>query len=631
MEAVHRREMFAQAVRDFQTGRALEADETCRAVLACDPNHIDALNLRAVIACTSERIEDGRKLLGKILSLQPNNAQALLTLGDAYDVSGDHDDAIAVFRDGAKYHPHDVRFWRKLGVALTERGHLAEAEHILRSALQIAPDVAQIHFNLAVALERQVRLDDAAGAYRRALALEPDHADAWLNLGNVLMDLDRLAEAIASYRQVLACRPNDAKAYCNLGLAADRQGDHSGAIEFFRRSLELDPENPAAYTNIGAALEGLGRLEDAIEAHATAIRIDPKFPKAYANLAVMQKLVGRLEDAVDTAKKGIDIDPNDASARFNHAIYLLANGDLESGWHEYEWRRRPRVLTQHERKFAMPEWNGEDLNGRRLLLHAEQGLGDTLQFVRFARRLVDAGQSIVLEVQRPLLRLLSANVSPNVVGQGEPLPSHDLHLPLLSLPRVLGTRLPDVSARPYLQADAEMTARWRQRLGHADKLKVGVVWSGSPTHKHDRYRSIPATDLLPRLIKDGVRLYSLQKDPRPFDRPVLQQLAGSVTDLSNELTDFSETAAAVAPLDLVITVDTAVAHLAGALGRPVWVLLPLCLDWRWLKDREDSPWYGSMRLFRQTRPLQWAEPVERVTAALDEWVGARTAEACRAG
>jgi tetratricopeptide (TPR) repeat protein len=562
MGSVAPQEMFASAVRDFQTGRALEADEACRAVLARDPNHIDALNLRAVIACMSDRIEDGRILLGTVLSLQANNAQALLTLGDAHDVSGDHDGAIAVFRDGAKHHPHDVRFWRKLGVALAESGQLAEAEQALRRALQMAPNVAQIHFNLAVTLEQQVRLDDAARSYRRALALEPNHADAWLNLGNVLMDLDHLAEAIASYRQVLTFRPDDANAYCNLWLAVDRQGNHSGAIEFLRRSLELDPNN--------------------------------------------------------------------AKARFNHAIYLLKNGDLESGWREYEWRRRPGVLTQHVRNFAMPEWNGEVLSGRRLLLHAEQGLGDTLQFVRFARRLIDAGQSIVLEVQRPLLRLLRANLSSNVVAQGEPLPSHDLHLPLMSLPKVLGASLSDISGTPYLQADADMTARWRERLGH-EKFNVGIVWSGSPTHKHDRYRSIPATEVLPWLIKDGVRLFSLQKEPRPSDRPVLQQFAGLITDLSDELIDFSETAAAVAALDLVITVDTAVAHLAGALGRPVWVLLPLCVDWRWLKDREDSPWYGSMRLFRQTRPLQWAGVIERVTAALDEWVGARTAVAGHIG
>jgi hypothetical protein len=303
--------------------------------------------------------------------------------------------------------------------------------------------------------------------------------------------------------------------------------------------------------------------------------------------------------------------------RLNHALALLMEGDYEAGWQAHEVRRRSGVLVPQARTFAVPEWRGEELKGRTLLLHAEQGLGDTLQFVRFVHDLQGRDVSIVIECQRPLAGLLRSLGSVRVVAEGDPLPAFDLHLPLMSLPYVLGTRLDTIPAAvPYLAADPQKVARWKARIGDSTDLAVGVVWSGNPTHKSDRRRSIAAAAVLPTLVMPGVRLFSLQKDARPEDAATLKTMAADIIDLSPWLEDFTETAAALEALDLVIAVDTSTAHLAGAFGRPVWLMLPYALDWRWLRDREDSPWYPTMRLFRQSTPRVWTDVLSRIHCEL---------------
>ncbi|WP_407160585.1 glycosyltransferase family 9 protein [Bradyrhizobium sp. STM 3557] len=303
-------------------------------------------------------------------------------------------------------------------------------------------------------------------------------------------------------------------------------------------------------------------------------------------------------------------------AHVNHSLLLLLSGDLKNGFATYcRWRG----LVESEHRIIGPEWQGDSFVGRTLLLYSEQGVGDALQFIRYLPMVAAKGGTIVLQVQPALVSLLRGLQGVSVIRRGAALPRFDLQLPLMHLPHVFGTTLDSIPAEiPYLHADPEKVETWRRAVGDVDALKVGVVWAGSPTHKGDRHRSMSADAILPALIMPGVQLYSLQKEPRAADLPVLARLQSNVIDLAPELGDFADTAAAISALDLVIAVDTSVAHLAGAMGRPTWTMLPYAPDWRWLRDREDTPWYPGMRLFRQQAPQAWSGVIARVSAELAE-------------
>jgi len=316
----------------------------------------------------------------------------------------------------------------------------------------------------------------------------------------------------------------------------------------------------------------------------------------------------------------VELRPLDAELHYNHAMLLLLAGDLKAGFREFEWRLSHASAKFRPRTFAVPRWRGEFRDGRTLLIHAEQGLGDSLQFVRLVTEAAATGGPVVLQVQPPLLELLRDSLDVTVVSRDEPQPPFDLHVPLMSLPFELGTTMETIPAKvPYLEAAPAKVAKWRETLAAYAGLKVGVVWAGNPGHRHDRLRSLPAGLVLPRLARSGVQLFSLQKEPRAEDRVVLEQLNGEVVDLAPSLASFADTAAVVSAMDLVISVDTAVAHLAAALGKPTWMLLPHSLDWRWLCAREDSPWYPTARLFRQTRPADWTSVLDRLPLELQRF------------
>jgi tetratricopeptide (TPR) repeat protein len=613
----NRSQMFTAALAHYRAGEPVEADAACASLLAHWPEDVDALNLRAVLACMAERYTEATTLLEQVLTRHPDNLQALSTLADALYVQGNMAGAVTAFERTVGLAPLDAKLRSRLGTALLDLGRPTEAETAYRQSIALADHVAQSHFNLGVALGSLDRTPEAVAAYRMAIALDPHHVAAHLNLGNALMDQNELAEAIAVYAKTLAFAPTDARIHCNLSVALLRLDQVDDAIEACRTAIAHDPLYASAHTNLGVALQRLDRLDEAIAAHEKAIALDPEFAKAYSNLAECLRDEGRLDESLRLNRQAVALDSCEDLHRFNHALALLMEGDYEAGWPAYEVRRKAGVLGPSERSLPPPEWRGEPLQGRTLLLHAEQGLGDTLQFVRYVRELNEPGVSIVIESQRPLTGLLQSLGPVRVVTQGESLPPFDFHLPLMSLPNVLRTRLDSIPAAiPYLAADPTKIARWKARIGQTRDLAVGVVWSGNPNHKSDRRRSIAAAAVLPDLVMPGVRLFSLQKDPRAEDANILQALAAVVTDLAPSLDDFSDTAAALEALDLIIAVDTSTAHLAGALGRPVWMMLPFALDWRWLRDREDSPWYPTMRLFRQSTPRVWTDVIGRIRSEL---------------
>jgi len=421
----------------------------------------------------------------------------------------------------------------------------------------------------------------ALDAYRAAVAIEPDFSDALANLGALLFETGALAEA----------------------------------AESCRRALALSPDNPQRHNNLGNVLVAQDALDEAIASYGRAIALDPGDAATYVNLGNTQQEKGDLDAARRSFEQALALDPERGEAAWGLAMITLLEGDLAAGWRRHEARHRVAAFGP-PRPFSAPLWRGEPVEGKTILLHAEQGLGDTLQFVRYVPLVAARGARIVLEVPPELEALLGTMPGADrVVTVGSPLPAIDWHCPLLSLPLALGTDLATIPADvPYLAADAERTASWRARLP-ATPLKVGLVWAGRPEHKRDRWRSLDLAALSPLGAVPDVVFVSLQKGPAA-EQARTPPPGLTLIDPTAELVDFVDTAALVAALDLVIAVDTSVAHLAGALGKPVWLLLPAMPDWRWLLGRADSPWYPTARLFRQPSRGDWPRVVQDVTAAL---------------
>lgn len=458
------------------------------------------------------------------------------------------------------------------------------------------------------------RLREAEALYRRALALRPDHPVALHFLGVLALQTGHAEAAAVLVGRAVALAPADADARVNLGLALAEVGRVEEALESHALALSLAPDHVVALTALGNLLERLGRAVEA-EAHqrrALALTTTPAAEAAArANLALTLKAQGRLDETEALQRQAVALDPSLAQAHHSLGMTLLLRGQFARGWREYAWRWRDPGFRSPRRTFPQPAWDGSDPAGVTLLLHAEQGLGDAVQFMRYAPLLAERGARVILELPPELLALAQGlEGSIETIAHGAPPPPFDAHAALLDLPGLLGTDEDSIPTRvPYLHAPVELVADWRARLGRGS-YSVGLVWAGNPVHRNDRNRSMAADRLVPLLDVPGVRLFSLQVGERAREAPA------GIVDLSPRLVDPSHTAAVLEVLDLLICVDTLPAHLAGALGRPAWVLLPFIPDWRWLWAREDSPWYPSLRLFRQRRPGDWDDVVRRVADAL---------------
>jgi tetratricopeptide (TPR) repeat protein len=471
----------------------------------------------------------------------------------------------------------------------------------------------------AVALHQGGDLPAAEVRYRQILGLEPGHADALHHLGLIAYATGSLDDAAGLIGESLRRTPANAAAHANLALVHHARGDYAAALAECDAALRLQRHYPEAHYNRGNALRELGRLEDAIASYERALRLRPDFLGPLVNRARTLRDLGRFGAALAGNARALALAPDLAEAHLNQAMIHLLQGDFARGLPEFEWRWRDAQLAAARRDFAVPRWHGDaDLAGRTLLIHAEQGLGDTLQFARYAPLLAAAGARVVLEVQPPLKNLLrSLPGGIEVVARGDALPPFDLHCPLLSLPLALGTRLDSIPAAvPYLQPDTSRLASWQARLGPASGPRVGLIWSGNPDHNNDRNRSLPLAALAP-LFRPELEFVSLQPAIRAADLETLHDLSLPLRHFGDDLHDFADTAALASCVDLIIAVDTAGAHLAGALGRPLWLLLPWLPDWRWLLGREDSPWYPTARLFRQPRTQDWASVLNAVARCLE--------------
>ena len=505
--------------------------------------------------------------------------------------------------------------------ALLDLGRSDEALQSYEAALRCDPGHAEARHNRGVALSALQRLEAALEDFDAALAIRPAYRDAQVSRAATLMQLGRLEDALEAYTKITAVWPAQFDGWLNHGVVLERLGRLEDALESFARAVDLNPASVEAHYGQGVALAGLERLDEALACYERALELCPDHTQAHNNRGVVLAGLGRHETAIAAFDKVLAREPENADVAFNKAFQLLTLGRYAEGWRLHEWRKRKREPSGC-RAFAQPLWSGrEPIKGKTVFLHWEQGLGDTLQFCRYAKLVQARGAKVVMSVQAPL-KALVARAFPGVEVLGPDLVpvDFDYHSPLMSLPLALGAELGSIpSPEGYLSAEPSLREAWRERLGPAARPRVGFVWSGNPTHKNDRNRSLPLAKL-EVLLRTDVEWICLQKDLRPGEADLLQTLGAR--RVSDQLFDFDQTAALVAELDLVITVDTSVAHLAGALGKSVWVLLPFNPDWRWLLGRNDSPWYSGARLFRQPRPGDYDSVLREVACEL-----ARAAEA----
>jgi Flp pilus assembly protein TadD len=494
-------------------------------------------------------------------------------------------------------------------------GKVGEAEGIYRQILAQRPSHCETRMNLGTMLHECGRFADAVLVYRLGLALDPSSAVIWSNLGNTLIEMDEIAQSAAACRQAVALDPQLSTAHNNLGNALKRKGELAESKKHFELAVNLRPDFVYAQNNLATALHAEGDLQGAEARLRKALELQPNYAEAHTNLGNTLVDLGRWQEGLAECRKCLELQPDYALGHWNLGLMLLRLGDFENGWREYEWRWRVRTLINPRFDFPQPIWHGEDLGGKRILLTAEQGLGDAIQFIRYAPMVARQGGRVLVYCLPELIRLMrTVEGVEQAVGWDKPPPECDVQCALLSLPDAFKTTLATIPGGvPYLSADKTLSRKWGERMEGMGGRKVGLAWAGRPTHYNDRRRSIPLSMLGPLAEVEGTRFFSLQKGE------AAAQVADAglpMTDWTDELNDMAETAALMENLDLVITSDTSVAHLAGAMGKAVWVLLPFVPDFRWMLERSDSPWYPTMRLFRQKRLDDWRGPIDEATAAL---------------
>lgn len=611
--------LFQDAIEHHKAGRTTQAEVLYGQVLQAHPRHDGALYLLSAIVAQDNRNSLAIELLQRAIAVQPNAAVYHSNLATALCAEGRIDEGIASYQRAIALDPHIVEVRVNLASALYDIGRDAEAADCCRSVLALQPTCVDAHKILAATQQRTGQLADALVTYQYLLKAAPSTA-AHNNLGMISFAAGQFDNAATQFRLALSLAPNNADAHLGLGVVLIKQGAFAEAIAACRGAVTLKPDFAEAFDALGSAYYHANDLANAIASYRRALAINPSVGEAAQNLCSALYDSGDYDGVIAFCQQALHTDPNHAVLHLNLAMSLLLKGDYPTGWTEYEWRWRDKRFAPLRRAFVQPCWDGGPLARQTILLHAEQGFGDTLQFVRYVPAVAQLGARVVVECPPELHRLLQHSFPEHDWRvRGQPLPPFDVHCPLMSLPKCFGANLPTIPVpKPALTADAKTIERWRTRVAAATtaKKKIGLVWSGDKKHRNDRNRSLPPALLTP-LKSPGVCFFSLQKgaatQTQSFaDLPLI--------DWSDELLDFAETAGLIANLDLVITVDTAVAHLAGAMGRPVWTLLPFAPDWRWLLQRSDCPWYPSMRLFRQAKIGDWPSAIADASQALaNQW------------
>ncbi len=604
-----------------------EAIASYRQALRIQPLYADALDNLGIALRDQGNLTEAGACCRQALVLNPIHPQAHNSLGIILQDEGKIEEAIASYRQALMVNPKHASALHNLGCALLSRGQVAEAAECLRQALQHKPHYALAHFSLGNALKLQGLLVEAIESYREALRLHPQNADVFQALGSALVDHGDLSDAIECFRQALRLNPRMPNVHVQLAKAIKCQQPPESlpSPSQEKPAQTTNPRHADAHNNLGVSLMDEGKAEDAAQCFRHALSINPRHADAHNNLSNALLRLGRLDEACQHNDQALRINPVHGTALWDRSLLALLQGNFLEGWPDYE--RRWGLPQVAPRNFSRPRWDGRPLDGKTILLHAEQGLGDTVQFVRFASLVKERGGTIILACQPPLVRLMArVPAISTVVAMGTQLPPYDVHAPLLSLPGIFETSVETIPRQvPYLIADPQLIGQWRQELTTLcteiplknRRLNVGIAWQGNPKNQIDRYRSLPLAHFAPLALIPGVNLVSLQVghgseqiDSAPF----------TVTDIGKHFDSQSldDAAATIMNMDLMVTSDSSIAHLAGALGVPIMVALGLMPDWRWLLERGDCPWYPTMQLFRQRKFGDWDEVFARIAAEVSK-------------
>ena len=530
-------------------------------------------------------LNDAQNIYEQILSIQENNFDALQLLG-------------ALFAQVKKY-PQAIKF--------------------LSKAIIVDPNHAGCFSNLGISFQKLRRLEEALSSYDKAISLQADYAEAYSNRGAVLQELKRFDEALSSYDKAISIKGDYAEAFNSRGTVLEELKRLEEALSSYHKAISINKDFTESYYNRGNVLHKLKRLEEALSSYDKAISLHEDYAEAYSNRGTVLEELKRLDEALSSYEKAISINKDYAEAYWNSSICYLLAGNFNEGWARYEWRWQSKSISKTAgiRKFSQPLWLGtEVLKDQTIFLYAEQGLGDTIQFSRYVSLVAGLGAKVVLEVQPSLVKLLSylEGIS-QIISKGDKLPNFDYQCPLMSLPLAFKTELKTIpSVSKNISSDEKKVEKWQAILGEKTKPRVGIVWSGAVNHKNDLQRSLKLSQLITHLPSDYEYL-SLQKEISDVDKEVLIEYC-KIKHFGDDLKDFTDTAALCELIDIVISVDTSVAHLAGTLGKNTWILLPYSPDWRWLLDRNDSPWYSSVKLYRQEKINDWESVLVNIESDL---------------
>jgi tetratricopeptide (TPR) repeat protein len=603
-----------------QLGRFEEAKEACERAVELEPGNADAWNNLGNARRELGDIEGGVEAYQKAFALEPKMVTALGNLSTLLRAMKRGAEAVGVLKRALQTDPYYVDGWNELGNCLQELGKHAESLGAYAEALQVQPDHVEALSNMAVALTELKRFDEALDHVDRALALRPDYADAWHNRGNIERCQKKFDEALADFRKSLELKPGVANAHNNIGIILHEQGQREAALAEFDIAQSIDANLAEVHGNRANVLRELNRFEEALAEYDAAIALKSGVRDAHNNRAICLAEMRRIPEAIAEFEAAARIDPAFAEAPWNKAILLIMIGRDAEGWPGYELRWKRKEFDDKPNPYGKKPWMGErDISGKVLLLIAEQGIGDTLQMLRYIPLLAAKGIRVVAAVQNPLVDLVKTMPGAwGVLGERQPIPHWDEFIPTMSLPLAFGGRPEDYPRNiPYLFAPEAAKTRWAERLGPRTRPRIALAWSGSREHKNDHNRSMPLKTLAPLLEVDA-EFISLQIDHRERDLP----LDPRILNLQSEIRDFTDTAAIIEQCDLVVSVDTSVAHLAGALGKPLWLLLPFMPDFRWYLEGDTTPWYPSATLWRQGEDRAWEPVIARLTAAAEALVKA---------
>lgn len=553
---------------------------------------------------------EAERLYRSILEKNPRHPDALHLLGMIADQVGQSTLAVQLIQAAIEVQP-DASYYNNLGNVLEKISRREEAQASYRQAITLNPKYADAHYNLGLSYYRQSQLPLSIDAFRRAVECNEQLPAAWNSLGAALMDASHYPQAVTCLEKALSLSPDYAEAHLNLGNVLQKMGKNAEALPRIHRALSLKPDLERAWNTLGIIFDNMD-APGAIDCFRMALQYKSDYPEAMSNLGRLLTFTKESDEGLALLRRVTQLWPDYADGHWNFALALLLHGQYQEGWQEHEWRWRINDFSSPKRNFSQPQWQGEDLHGKKLLIHAEQGLGDTIQFSRFLPMVKASGAEIILEIRDSLRRLMAGipEIS-QIVNYGDPLPEFDVHCPLMSLPHVFETTLDKIP--PAIQFPS--LADHRTGTSFASPLQVGLVWAGNPNHGLDRRRSVSIQALLPLKNISNVSYFCAFKGPAAQEVLAMAP-QWQITDLCSDAEDLFDTAKKISQMDLIISVDTAVAHLAATMGRPVWLLVSQTPDWRWLCDREDSPWYPSIRIFRQRSLGNWDEVVAQIEKEL---------------